>query len=55
MDAAGLKYVCPNGGAVYADKGYCVNPAKDMLKRKACHNATIKKNNMKGKTKTKIV
>ena len=52
-DAAGLKHVCPNGGAVYADKGYCVNPAKDALKRKACHNATIKKNNMKGKNKDK--
>jgi len=52
-DAAGLKHVCPNGGAVYADKGYCVTPAKDALKRKACHDATIKKNNMKGKNKDK--
>lgn len=52
-DAAGLKHVCPTGGAVYADKGYCVNPAKKTLKRKACHNATIKKNNMKGKNKDK--
>lgn len=52
-DAEGLKHVCPNGGAVYADKGYCVDPAKTTLKRKGCHNATIKKNNMKEKNKDK--
>ena len=26
-DAQGFKHVCPNGGAVYADKGYCTKPA----------------------------
>lgn len=48
-DAEGLSHVCPKGGAVYADKGYCVDPAKTTLKRRGCHNATIKKNNMIGK------
>jgi predicted transcriptional regulator len=48
-DASGLTHVCPNGGAVFGDKGYCVNPAKATLKRNGCHDATIKKANMKGK------
>jgi IS5 family transposase len=48
-DASGLTHVCPNGGAVFGDKGYCVNPAKSTLKRNGCHDATIKKANMKGK------
>ena len=52
-DAQGLKRVCPKGGAVYADKGYCVNPSQSILKRNGCHDATIKKNNMKGKNKDK--
>jgi len=52
-DAEGLKNVCPKSGAVYADKGYCVSPAKITLKRNGCHNATIKKNNMVGKNKDK--
>ena len=30
-------------------KGYCVNPDKTTLRRKGCHDATIKKANMKGK------
>ena len=34
---------------IRGDKGYCVNPAKTTLKRKGCHDATIKKANMKGK------
>ena len=49
MDAKGLKHVCPNGGAVFGDKGYCIKPAQDILKMKGCHNSTIRKNNMKGK------
>lgn len=48
-DAEGVSHVCPTGGAVFGDKGYCVDPAKTTLKRKGCHDATIKKNNMKGK------
>lgn len=52
-DAQGLENVCPKSGAVYADKGYCVSPAKITLKRNGCHDATIKKNNMKAKNKDK--
>ena len=48
-DAEGVSHVCPNGGAVFGDKGYCVDPAKTTLKRKGCHHATSKKNNMKDK------
>jgi transposase, IS5 family len=48
-DAQGLKNVCPSQGAIYADKGYCVAPAKKIAARKGCHLAAIKKNNMKGK------
>lgn len=52
-DADGLTHVCPEGGAVFGDKGYCVRPAQRTLKRKGCHNATIKKNNMTGKDRRK--
>lgn len=52
-DAHGLSHVCPNGGAVFGDKGYCVRPAQETLKRKSCHDATIKKNNMKEKNRRK--
>ena len=52
-DTEGLACVCPRGGAVFGDKGYCVNPARITLKRKSCHDATIKKNNMKGKDRRK--
>ena len=52
-DAQGLSNVCPKSGAVYADKGYCVSPAKITLKRNGCHDATIKKNNMIGKNRDK--
>ena len=48
-DPKGLAHVCPNGGAVFGDKGFCVDPAKSILSRKGCHDATINKNNMKGK------
>ena len=48
-DANGLKHVCPDQGAVYGDKGYCTAPAQQALRRKGCHNATIKKRNMLGK------
>jgi IS5 family transposase len=52
-DADGVLHICPNGGAVFGDKGYCVRPAQRTFKRKGCHNATIKKNNMKGKDRRK--
>ena len=49
MQREGLAHVCPNGGAVFGDKGFCVDPAPKILRSKGCHDATIKKNNMKGK------
>ena len=52
-DAEGLSHVCPRGGAMFGDKGYCVRPAQRTLKRKGCHDATIKKNNMRGKNHRK--
>ncbi|ODS22550.1 hypothetical protein AB835_13625 [Candidatus Endobugula sertula] len=48
-DAEGLAHVCPKGGAVFGDKGFCVDPAQRILKRKGCHDATIKRHTMKGK------
>ncbi len=50
-DGKGLKRVCPNGGAVYADKGYCGKTARQTIKAKGCHDATLKNNNMKIKNK----
>ncbi len=48
-DAQGFRNVCPNQGAIYADKGYCTSDAMREAERKSCHLAAIKKNNMKGK------
>lgn len=50
-DAQGFRHVCPDGGAVYADKGYCKNPAKIAAKRKNVHLCAIKNNNMKDKNR----
>ena len=50
-DAQGFKHVCPNGGAVYADKGYCIKPARDIARIRGIHLAAIKLNNMKTKNK----
>ena len=50
-DAEGLKRICPTQGAVYGDKGYCIAPARQTIKARGCHDATIKKNNMKAKNK----
>lgn len=50
-DAKGLSNVCPDSGAVYADKGYCISPARQTATRKGVHLAAIKKNNMAGKNK----
>ncbi len=52
-DAKGLQHVCPNQGAVYADKAYCTAVAQKTIKRKGCHDATIKKNTMLGKNRDK--
>lgn len=50
-DAAGLKHICPNRGAVFGDKGYCTEPAQSVLLARGCHSSCIKKNNMKGKNR----
>lgn len=52
-DSKGLKNVCPDQGAIYADKGYCSSSARKAAARKGCHLAAIKKNNMIGKNKDK--
>ena len=50
-DANGLKNICPDQGGIYADKGYCTEPAKRHALKKGCHLAAVKKNNMKGKNR----
>ena len=52
-DGKGLKNVCPDQGAIYADKAYCTEPAKRQAAIKRCHLAAIKKNNMKDKNRDK--
>jgi len=52
-DAQGMKHVTPDQGAIYADKGYCTEPARKAAARKVCHLAAILKNNMKGKNRDK--
>lgn len=48
-----LKEVCPGGGMVFADKGYCVGEVAAVLAERGCHSGVIKKNNMKGKDRDK--
>lgn len=50
-DAKGLKNVCPEQGAIYADKAYCTKKAKRDAARKGCHLRAIKKNNMLDKNR----
>lgn len=52
-DAEALKHVCPRGGMVFADKGYCGKDVETELKKRGCHNGVIKKDNMKGKNRDK--
>lgn len=52
-DAQGLRHVCPSQGAVYADKGYCTSDAQRIIQARGCHDATIKKRNMKDKNREK--
>ena len=52
-DGDALKHVCPDSGAVLADKGYCYKSVVNVIKNKGCHDMTIKKNNMKNKNKDK--
>lgn len=50
-DAKSLKHVCPDQGAIYADKAYCTKNARRAASRKGCHLRAIKKNNMLDKNK----
>ncbi len=43
----------PLGGAVYADKRYGFKPVRTAPKRKGCHDAAIKRNNIKEKNRKK--
>jgi IS5 family transposase len=52
-DAKGLKLVCPSGGEVYADKGYCDKQTHIDATKKGCYLRAILKNNMKNKDKAK--
>lgn len=52
-DANGLEKVCPEQGAIYADKGYCGKNCEEVAAANNCHLAAIKKNNMIGKNKEK--
>ncbi len=52
-DQKGLKHICPDGGMIFADKGYCLKEAQNEMKKKGCHSGAIKKNNMKNKNKDK--
>lgn len=44
-----IELVCPDGGMVFADKGYCGETVAKILAKKRCHSGVIKRNNMKGK------
>ena len=44
-----IDLVCPDGGMVFADKGYCGETVAKVLAKKECHSGVIKRDNMKGK------
>ena len=44
-----MAYALPNGGTVYADKGYCAFPTRIAASCEEVHLCAIKKNNMKEK------
>lgn len=50
-DGKGFKHVCPNQGAIYADKGYCSNEAHALAREKGAHLRAILRNNMKAKNR----
>lgn len=52
-DQAGLQYICPLGGMVFADKSYCLSAAQMILRENGCHSGAILKNNMIGKNRDK--
>ena len=50
-DAKGLSLVCPDSGAVYADKAYCTCDAQETATINDVALRAIKKNNMKDKNR----
>lgn len=52
-DSKGVKHICPEGGAVYADKGYSTSYVERIAAKKSCTLRAIKKNNVKSKDKDK--
>lgn len=50
-DGSGFKRVCPDAGAVYADKGYCARSLTQQALAKGVHLRAIKKNNQKDKNR----
>ena len=48
-DHRALKQVCPRGGMVFGDKGYCVGEVQSTLAARGCHSGVILKRNMKKK------
>ncbi len=50
-DHKGLQDVCPEGGMVCADKAYCSDEAKEMLRKNDCYPGVIHKKNMKEKNR----
>lgn len=52
-DGEGLKNVCPQSGAVVADKAYSGGKAKNELKRRGLHSMAIEPRNKKTKNRDK--
>jgi len=48
-DGECLELVCPDGGMVFGDKGYCGEKVATVVAKKNCHSGGIKRNNRKGK------
>jgi hypothetical protein len=44
-----IDLVCPDGGMVFADKGYCGSKVAEELAKNKCHSGVIKRDNMRGK------
>lgn len=48
-DSRTVRGVCPEGGALYGDKGFCGKQAEKDALKKGCSPRFIKRNNMKEK------
>jgi len=52
-DSKVLKSICPDGGMVFADKGYSTKAVELLLKAKGCRHGIIRKNNDRRKDKAR--